>query len=305
MPNFFLSHKHAKVARRLQPDTRICGRHAAIRPKDRRIRRRDYQQGKQAKSAWNQLFYRSEAMKLFTVISAGLVLAAASAQAQSPSGSPHYTATSDFSGPYAEMPPGEGPGYGYGPNGYGPRLLPAPEVYTVLRDNGFLPLGSPRQHGFFYTISVTDRRGDDGRLVIDARNGRIVRFMPSYRSGPGYGDVAYGPPGRMPPVGPASHPDEMRPPAPVPVPKMASHTPSVLPKPEPIRSSEVKPEVKPLAEKPAPVQGQQSAANQAKPTEVAPTPANPAPAPVEAKPATPQQSEILPTQEMPKVQGFE
>ena len=41
------------------------------------------------------------------------------------------------------------------------------------------------------------------RLVIDARNGRIVRFVPAYHFGLGYGggpDVAYGPPGRFLPV---------------------------------------------------------------------------------------------------------
>lgn len=252
-------------------------------------------------------------MKLFTIISAGLVVAAASAQAQSPApGGPRYTATSDLSGPYAEMPPAGGSGYG--PNGDGPRLLPPPEVYTVLRDHGFSPRGTPRQHGFFYTIAVTDRRGDNGRLVIDARNGRIARFMPAYRWEPGFGPgpgLAYGPSWRMPPMGPAP-----RPPAPVPVPKLASRTPAAipLPKPDPAHSGEVKsqvnfqanpqvdPEAKPLAEKPTPPERQQSAANQAKPAEAAPP--RPAPAPVEAKPAT-QQPDILPTQEMPKVQGFE
>ena len=62
-------------------------------------------------------------------------------------------------------------------------LLPPPEVYTVVRENGFSPLGIPRQRGFVYTISVIDRDGDDGRLVIDARTGRIIRFMPAYRMG--------------------------------------------------------------------------------------------------------------------------
>lgn len=248
-------------------------------------------------------------MKLFTIISAGLVLAAASAQAQSPSPGPHYSATSDLSGPYAEMPPPGGPGYRYGPNGYGgpnsygPRLLPAPEVYTVLRDHGFSPRGIPRQRGFLYTISVTNRRGDDGRLVIDARNGRIVRFVPADHFG--FGDspgLAYGPSWRMPPMGPAPRP-------PAPVPRVASRTPSAvpLPKPEPAHIGEVKPEIKldakPLAEKPATAQEQRSAANQAKPAEAAP--ARPASAPVEAKPSAPPQPDILPTQEMPKVQGFE
>ena len=29
---------------------------------------------------------------------------------------------------------------------------------------------------------------DDGRLVIDARNGRIIRFVPAYRMGAGFND---------------------------------------------------------------------------------------------------------------------
>ena len=51
----------------------------------------------------------------------------------------------------------------------------------MLRDNGFSPLGIPRLRGFVYTIAVIDRGGEDGRLVIDARNGRIIRFVPAYR----------------------------------------------------------------------------------------------------------------------------
>ena len=83
-------------------------------------------------------------MKLFTgwVVSAGLVFTAATAHAQEvaapygTNGSP-YVAVSDFGGPYAAMPPeAAAPGYGYGPT-----LLPPREVYTVLRENGFSPLG--------------------------------------------------------------------------------------------------------------------------------------------------------------------
>ncbi len=66
---------------------------------------------------------------------------------------------------------------------YGPILLSPPEVYTIVRESGFLPLGIPRQRGFVYTISVIDRGGDDGRLVIDARTGRIIRFMPAVPDG--------------------------------------------------------------------------------------------------------------------------
>ena len=53
----------------------------------------------------------------------------------------------------------------------------------VLREAGFSPLGSPHLRGMVYTIGVIGRRGEDGQLVIDARNGRIVRFTPAGRLG--------------------------------------------------------------------------------------------------------------------------
>ena len=114
-------------------------------------------------------------------------------------------AASDVEAPYAVAPrPVPGPHFEPGPRyGYGPSLLPSTEVYSVLRDNGFSPLGIPRLRGFVYTITAIDRGGADGRLVIDARNGRILRFMPAYRMG---GDNYYeeqsalhGPLGAQPP----------------------------------------------------------------------------------------------------------
>jgi hypothetical protein len=253
-------------------------------------------------------------MKLFTgwVLSAGLVLTAAAAHAQgvSPSGTGgSYTAVSDIDGPYAAMPP-EAPAPGYG---YGPTLLPPREVYTVVRENGFSPLGIPRQRGLFYVISVIDRGGDDGRLVIDARNGRIIRFMPAYRLGRNFnGDepATYGPGRPLPPIGNS----ERVPRPPASVPKVASRTPlAPMPKASPPRTEEVKPlaakpspakpsPAKPSPEKPATEPAQQSAAVQIKPADAPPAPQAAAPATVEAKPATPQ---IQPTQEMPKVQGLE
>ena len=128
-------------------------------------------------------------MKLFTgSLAAGLVLLAGGAQAQVPgpyeNGRPRYTAASDFGAPDAVAPqPVPGPQYVPGPRyGYSPSLLPSTEVYSVLRDNGFSPLGIPRLRGFVYTIAVIDRGGADGRLIIDARNGRIIRFLPAYRT---------------------------------------------------------------------------------------------------------------------------
>jgi hypothetical protein len=241
-------------------------------------------------------------MKLITgwVMSAGLVLAgtAANAQVVTPQGAgrSHYAVVSDVGGPYAAMPR-EAPG-----PGYGPMLLPPAEVYTVLRESGFSPLGIPQRRGLVYTISVIDRGGDDGRLVIDARTGRIIRFMPAYRMGDNLNEdltITYGPvgPGPLPPV---SHVPGPRPP--LAVPRVASRTSAVpMPKAAPSHPGEAAP----LVAKPAPEPAQRSAA--------APSPAKPvdtqaaapaAPAAVEAKP-TPPQVQLQPTQPMPKAQGLD
>jgi hypothetical protein len=164
-------------------------------------------------------------MKLFTgwILSAGLVVMAAAANAQGfapyETGRSPYTVVSDVEGPYAVMPP-EAPG----PR-YGPALLPPTEVYAILRENGFLPLGIPQQRGLVYTIAVIDRGGDDGRLVIDARNGRIIRFVPADRMGDNFDEGlrgSYGAVGSLPPVSAVRGPP--RPPASIP--HVASRTPS-------------------------------------------------------------------------------
>ena len=224
-------------------------------------------------------------MKLFTgwMMAAGLVLSAAAANAQIvvPHGTrePDYAVVSDFSGPYAAMPD-EIPVPRYGLS-----LLPPEEIYAVVRESGFSPLGMPHLRGFVYSIAVIGRRGgDDGRLLIDARNGRIVRFMPAYRMGDNFnGDLtdSYGPRGPLPPLSAVRGPP--RPPGNIP--HVASRTP---PMPAP-------PAAKPVAE---PAQAQQSAAAQAKP---APAAATETTGSVPAKPAP----QILPTQQMPQAQGLD
>jgi hypothetical protein len=258
-------------------------------------------------------------MKLFSklflgwVMSAGLVLTTATANAQILApyeiGRSPYTAVSDVGGSYAGMvPEAQDSRYGdsrygdprYGVPRYGPMLLPPAEVYTIVRESGFSPLGIPQQRGLFYTISVIDRRGDDGRLVIDGRTGQIIRFRPAYRMGYNFNEdttASYGPAGPLPPI------SNMRgvPRPPVSVPRVASRTPLVpLPKAPPPHAGEIKPEATPLAATPAPEPAQQSAAVQDKPTEARLPP--PAAVPiVQAKPAP----ELKPTQEMPKAQGLE
>ena len=237
-------------------------------------------------------------MKLYTgwVMSAGLVLSAAAANAQMLApyerGRSPVKVVSDVGGPYAAMPP-DAPIPRY--PGYGPRLLPPQEVYTVVRESGFSPLGIPQQRGLIYTISVIDRGGDDGRLVIDARTGRILRFVRASRMGDNFNDeltVNYGPVGPLPPP-PAATLRGPSPSASAPPPRLASRTPSVpLPKPAPHDAGAPKPQ----ATVPLPALPQQSAAVQAKPAAIAPQAAAPA---VIAPP------QVQPTQDMPKVQGLE
>lgn len=252
-------------------------------------------------------------------MSAMLVVAATAAQAQAPAqvgGRAQYQAASDVDGPYVGGPPLPAPGYygppraygppaAYGPPpGYGPPLLPPQGVYAVLRDNGFSPLGAPFQRGLTYVIAVMDRGGEDGRLVIDARNGRIIRFTPAFRWGTGYYEdryappPPYGPPGVLPPMSPIS--GEARPP--VSMPHMASRSvPLPMPKPA-------------MAGKPAEPAPQKSAAVEVKPAAPSPKPAAEAPATVQAAaPSTPSATAgeakpapvIQPTQAMPKAQGLD
>ncbi len=267
-------------------------------------------------------------MKLFTgwvlaagLTAGGLALGASAAGAQ---GIGPYRA-SDFGGPYVDAPYRGGPYYApppaevapppprYGYGGYGApyapgyapaALVPPHEVYNIIREAGFSPLGIPQQRGFIYTIAVIDRGGEDGRLVIDARSGRILRFVPAWQNGASYEGVrnsAYGPPG---PLLPSAHLGSgPRPPASVP--RVASRSVPV-PKPSPLASKAAAEPVKPVESgQPRPVaepSSQQTAAAQTKPADSAPvTTATVSQAQPQAKPAP----TIMPTQNMPNAQGLE
>ncbi|WP_050423482.1 hypothetical protein [Bradyrhizobium tropiciagri] len=267
-------------------------------------------------------------MKLFTgsVAAAALALSAVSAEAQLATsariGSPAFVRVSDMDGPYAAMPEVPPP-----PRfGRVPSLLPPVEIYTVLRENGYLPLGAPQQRGFVYTISVIDQGGDDGRLVIDARDGHIIRFTPAYRLGDNYEEemsATYGPVGPMPRAIQARVP---RPP--LPIPHVASRVP--VPKRSPLNAKAQAPAAAPATQAPAaaaqaavpptatpqPAPAQAAAPEQAaaapKPAETqaaaAPKPVQQAEVPTVGQAAPPPAAPppaILPTQEMPKVQGLE
>lgn len=258
-------------------------------------------------------------MKFFTgSLAAGLVLLAGSAQAQVPG---RYMAASDVESPYVVGPrvvvP---PPYEAGPRyGYGPSLLPSTEVYAVLRDNGFSPLGIPRLRGFVYTIAALDRDGSGGRLVIDARDGRILRFVPRRWGSDNFYDEQSalprpvpGPLGAPPPRAQAPQaqaPQAQAPQVQAPQAQAAQTHGSDQAAPRPSRPAQVAsrtvpvPKASPLAAKPtpaAPAPVQQAAAPAPKPAEVQAA----VPAPTDAAAAKPAPS-IAPTEEMPKPQGLE
>ena len=252
-------------------------------------------------------------MKLFTgwVLATGLVFVTAGAQAQTsaPSeiGRSPATTVSDIGGPYAAVPDVARPG---------PRLLPPMEVYTVLRESGFSPLGIPQRRGFVYTIAVVDRGGEDGRLVIDARNGRVLRFVRGYGIGGIFNDdpaVGYGAQGTSGPTGIHGPQGALPPPTnvrgtprpPRSVPHVASRTVPV-PKANPLAATPAaEPAPQSAATQPAPAApqpAQQAASAQPKPADAPPAQQAAAPTVGQTKPsALPPQ----PTQEMPKVQGLE
>jgi hypothetical protein len=226
-------------------------------------------------------------MKFFAgcVTAAALILAAPADARVLSQGSMRlpYTAAADLEPPYSpsELPPpphyGDSSGYS---DDEAPGLLPPMEVYAVLRENGFSPLGVPRLRGNVYTIAAIDPQGDDGRLVIDARDGRILRFMLADGMAPATDEGAmepYRPQAAPPPILIRDGPP--RPPASIP--HVASHS-VPLPKAAPPRGTLAA--ARPIAIEPAPrpAPPQQSAAMQPKPT---PT--------------------ILPTREMPAVQGLD
>lgn len=236
-------------------------------------------------------------MKAFAgwAVMAGLVLAASAANAQMLA---PYRTISDLDtpygygampptpypamppAPYVAVPPAPAPEGYPPPEVYAPPMLPPREVYAILRANGFQPLGVPRQRGVLYTISAINPDGEDGRLVIDARDGRILRFVPAYAMGREFDEEVgpgYGPHGALP--GPTMVWGAPRPPAPIP--HVASRS---VPLPTP------KPAV--AATRPA-EPAQRSAAVQARPADAIAG---------EVKPATPQ---IRPTQDMPPVQALE
>jgi hypothetical protein len=232
------------------------------------------------------------------LILAGALGSTAIAQAQEVpargEGAGRYQQVSDFDGPYAAMPPDDYPPEAREalPPRYDdvPDMIPSRVVYDILRENGYLPLGIPRPRGEVYTMAVISPRGDDGRLVIDARTGRILRFIPASRSGARVIEertvVVPRRPRGLAPMSEWGVPP--RPPASVP--RVASRSAVPVPRATPPRAV-VEPRA-PIAETPAPAPPQQAVAAQPAPAAIVP---------VAPKP----QVQTQPTQEMPAAQTLE
>jgi hypothetical protein len=208
-----------------------------------------------------------------------------------------------YRGSYNAMPGQPGPADG------GEIMAPR-EVIGLLRADGYSPIGPAFRRGWIYTVAVINPDGDDGRLVVDARTGDPIRFIPAMRMDARMNeelDLMYGPPGPPPaafasdmrraPRPPANiprvakpHPQTAAKPADAPAPKSASVEPKTA-APAPVTQSSttaapdaVKPEAKPA---------EAVTAQAAKPE---------APKPAESKPA---QVELKPTQDMPPVQPLD
>lgn len=73
--------------------------------------------------------------------------------------------------------------------------VPRYEVAAIVISAGFEPLGRPVREGPVYTMRALDPSGEEVRVIVNARMGRIVRVVPVTM--PRYGVPVVRPPGRI------------------------------------------------------------------------------------------------------------
>jgi hypothetical protein len=210
-------------------------------------------------------------------------------------------------GPYAAVPPPGAirGGYQGGYGGYDDAMPPF-EVVRIIRSTGYQPLGIPVRRRWVYTISAINPDGYDGRVVLDARTGRIMRFVPAEVSDDEV-VVSYGPPGQ-PPAPPPQYPPSiqrmnartsLRPP--MPVPRVASRTPQATTGKPDLRVVGAAPPPQQPASPQVSSQVSTQVSSQVKAVDTKAADVKPAEKPVEAKPSV----QLQPTREMPPVQGLD
>src|SRR5262249_20536575 len=57
-------------------------------------------------------------------------------------------------------------------------ILPPYEVAAIVRSTGLEPLGRPVRQGQAYAVRAVDDAGEEVRVIVDARMGRIVKVVP-------------------------------------------------------------------------------------------------------------------------------
>jgi hypothetical protein len=171
--------------------------------------------------------------------------------------------------------------------------LPPYEIAAIVRSTGLEPLGRPVRQGPAYAVRAVDPAGEEVRVIVDARLGRIVKVIPLME--PRYAMPLMRPPFGRPPRPIAMIPDGGlegsvlngpgmggSPPGPT---AGASHGPAVqagpppLPRPRPKVASTEPPAAKPVAGATAPQAGAKETKEDTTGTVTAP--ANPASAPAE------------------------
>ena len=89
------------------------------------------------------------------------------------------------------------PGYPVYPAYPGFAVIAPPEVVAIVRSNGMKPLTPPMRRGPVYLLHALDPNGQEVRVVVNARSGRVIAVRPTF--GPRYAAVA--PPYGRPPSG--------------------------------------------------------------------------------------------------------
>src|SRR5262249_22449833 len=57
-------------------------------------------------------------------------------------------------------------------------ILPPYEVAAIVRSTGLEPLGRPVRQGQAYAVRAIDDAGEEVRVIVDARLGRIIKVVP-------------------------------------------------------------------------------------------------------------------------------
>ena len=83
-----------------------------------------------------------------------------------------------------------------------PGVLPPYEIVTIIRSTGLDPLGRPMRRGAIYALHAIGRDGDEVRVLVNARSGKIIKVTPvetASRLPPKAIVEPYGPPRYIPP----------------------------------------------------------------------------------------------------------